>query len=146
MQYRVYHVRCLAAMGVLLMGQGCSGGARGTPSDISATELTQTIASGAPPTIIDVRSSREYKRGHVPGARHLPFWRAFGEADQLDAPRDRPVVLYCEHGPRAWIAGFALRRHGFTQVRYLAGHMSGWRRAGMPVQGPGEPDDATRDP
>jgi rhodanese-related sulfurtransferase len=42
---------------------------------ISATALLRRIESGAPPVILDVRSQAEFTRGHVPGARHVPFWR-----------------------------------------------------------------------
>ena len=44
---------------------------------------------------------------------------------------DETLVVYCGHGPRAWIAARALRRRGFADVRYLKGHMAAWRRAGL---------------
>jgi rhodanese-related sulfurtransferase len=91
------------------------------------------IRSGAAPVIIDVRSSYEYRRGHVPGALHIPFWKTFLPVDELSCSRDRPLVVYCQHGPRAVIAAIALRRAGYAEVRYLDGHMSGWERAGLPL-------------
>jgi len=46
------------------------------------------------------------------------------------------VVVYCGHGPRAYLAGAALRRRGFERIVYLKGHMSGWRREALPVEKP----------
>lgn len=103
---------------------------------ISAAELNELINTGHAPVIVDVRSSREYKTGHVPGAVHLPFWLAFARVDEIDAPKDERVVVYCAHGPRAGIAKAALLLEGYTQVRYLQGHMSGWYKAKLPVEIP----------
>ena len=101
---------------------------------ISAAQLHALIKSGQAPAIVDVRFGAEFAAGHVPGAVHLPFWRAFVRAGSLDIPRDKPVVVYCAHGPRAALGKLALKLAGFTRLRYLQGHMSGWIRAGLPVE------------
>jgi rhodanese-related sulfurtransferase len=98
---------------------------------VSAEALLRRIDSGAAPLVIDVRSKREYGDGHVPGAHHVPFWRISRQIDALAAPPDAEVVVYCGHGPRASVAGLALRRKGFTRVVYLDGHFSQWRSAGF---------------
>ncbi|MFW5444056.1 MAG: rhodanese-like domain-containing protein, partial [Methylococcaceae bacterium] len=84
--------------------------------------------------IIDVRSSSEYQTSHVPGALHIPFWTAF-TTDKLDSlKKTDPVILYCEHGPRAGIAKLAISLSGFENISYLAGHMTAWKKAGLPVE------------
>jgi rhodanese-related sulfurtransferase len=98
---------------------------------ITAKALVMRIESGAAPPILDVRSRGEFARGHVPGARHVPFWRVSRQIDELSIPRDSELVVYCGHGPRAAIAGRALRRRGFTRITYLEGHFAGWRHAGL---------------
>ena len=37
-------------------------------------QLLAGIKQGTAPVIVDVRTQGEYESGHVPGARHLPFW------------------------------------------------------------------------
>ena len=101
---------------------------------ISATDLEQLIAQGTAPAIIDVRSSYEYEAGHIPGAIHIPFWSALFRVDEINAPKDEPIVVYCAHGPRAGLGKFALIRAGYTEVLYLDGHMTGWYKAGLPVE------------
>jgi rhodanese-related sulfurtransferase len=105
----------------------------GRNSHMTSNELLQRIKSGKPPVILDVRSGWEYEKGHVPGAIHLPFYSAYFRHDEINAGHDQPVVVYCEHGPRAGIAAFALRLSGFKQVIYLQGHMSRWRADGLPL-------------
>ena len=98
---------------------------------ISAEALLRRIESGAAPVILDVRSRAEFARGHVPGARHIPFWRVSRRIGELSVPGDAELVVYCGHGPRAGMAGRALRRKGFTRIAYLDGHFSQWRSAGF---------------
>ena len=84
--------------------------------------------------ILDVRSRREYDSGHVPGARHLPYWAVLTRASRLGLSRDTPLTVYCGHGPRAVIAKALLRLRGFRRVSLLAGHMRAWRKAGRPLE------------
>jgi rhodanese-related sulfurtransferase len=95
---------------------------------ISGPDLLARIDAGNAPAILDVRSAREFERGHVPGAIHIPFAAVGAHLREIPGSPANPVVVYCGYGPRAWIAGRALRRHGFDQVIYLKGHMRGWRK------------------
>ena len=97
--------------------------------------LMQQIAAGTAPVIVDVRSAAEYGDGHVPGAIHLPFWQVGRRLQKLASMRELPVVVYCGHGPRAYIAGAALRRRGFRNVAYLAGHMKKSKEMNLPLEG-----------
>lgn len=103
-----------------------SGSPRGGGTEVSAADLWAQIEAGTAPLILDVRSRAEFARGHVPGARHVPFWMVRWRLRSIPASHHDPIVVYCGHGPRAWLAGAALRRRGFTNVKYLAGHFSRW--------------------
>jgi outer membrane protein assembly factor BamB len=102
-------------------------------SEIAPTSLMRQITDGTAPVVLDVRSRKEFDAGHVPEAIHLPFWRVGSHWRTLAAMRENPVVVYCGHGPRAYIAGAALKRRGFTKVTYLEGHMKKWKQLGLPV-------------
>ena len=99
--------------------------------EVDAHVLLDQIDSNTAPVILDVRSAKEFADGHLPGAINIPFESVAARADALPGPRQSPVIVYCGHGPRAWMAGAALRRNGFTNVSYLAGHFSKWRTAGL---------------
>lgn len=98
---------------------------------ITARALLDRIESGAAPVILDVRSCVEFASGHVPGARHIPFWRISRRIDAFSIAPHAELVVYCGHGPRARVAGRTLRRKGFTRITYLEGHFSRWHRAGF---------------
>jgi phage shock protein E len=101
---------------------------------VTAPALMDQIKAGTPPVILDVRSRWEFLNGHVPGAIHVPFWKVSSESLKLSVFRDRPIVVYCGHGPRAFIAGAALRRRGFRNIVYLTGHMKNWRELKLPTE------------
>jgi rhodanese-related sulfurtransferase len=105
---------------------------------MTAQELHDRISAGNPPKILDVRSRWEYRQGHVPGAVFIPFWAVplLGPflGRRIPAKRSEPLVVYCGHGPRAWMAGAALLSWGFLQIQYLDGHWSAWSREKRPVE------------
>ncbi len=107
----------------------------GCADHISRTELLDQIGSDAPPTVIDVRSADEYATSHVPGAVHMPFYTLLGAADELPAGGESdPLVLYCEHGPRAGLARAQLWFVTDRPIRFLEGHMTAWKEEGLPVE------------
>ena len=109
-------------------------GCNNNPSsqDISPQQLQEQISSTSPPFVIDVRSGFEYRSNHIPGAAHMPFWSLPWSKSAL--PENSPLVLYCEHGPRAYLAGWILSLSSSQPIFYLQGHMQGWRKLGLPVE------------
>jgi hydroxyacylglutathione hydrolase len=103
-------------------------------SQVEGDALLAQIRAGSAPAVVDVRSGWEFRRGHVPGATHIPFWTMAGRISEVPAPRESAVVVYCGHGPRAYLAGAVLRLVGFRRVHYLRGHMRQWRRSHFPEQ------------
>jgi len=123
---------------ILVLGSltvSCAG--EGT-SHMTQGQLLTAIDQGNPPVIVDVRSQSEYESGHVPGARHLPFYAMWSHHDEINAKPEDPIIVYCEHGPRAWIGKFALWTLGYTNIVYLDGHMSSWKERKLPMSNDAE--------
>jgi rhodanese-related sulfurtransferase len=102
---------------------------------IGRAELLEQIDAGTAPPIVDVRSRGEYETSHIPGAVHIPFYSMLSRTDQIPEPREaeQPVVVYCEHGPRAGLARAQLWFASDRPVLFLEGHMTAWKRDGLPV-------------
>ena len=111
----------------------CSEGGGGVTS-ISPDAL---LASPPPDALIlDVRTPEEFGTSHVPGAVHVPHGQVSARLAELEANRERPVVVYCESGRRAALAEAVLLEAGFSDVRHLEGDMRAWRDAGRPTSTP----------
>ncbi|MDX1762875.1 MAG: rhodanese-like domain-containing protein [bacterium] len=114
------------------MTTSCTAKQTGFPK-ISQEDLLQQIESGKPPFIVDVRSPKEYARGHVPGAVNIPYRRISDHLQELRAEEKRGIVVYCAVGGRTYVAKQVLAQAGFKQVFHLEGDMSGWEKNGFPV-------------
>jgi rhodanese-related sulfurtransferase len=125
--------RLTLATFALLALCACSRGAADT-GEVSPEQLLAAQQSAAAPFVLDVRTPEEFASGHVPGAQNVPIDELASRTGELEAQREREVVVYCERGPRARKAADALVAAGFTDVKLLAGHMSGWRDAGLPTE------------
>ena len=118
----------LSLISILL--QACS---TSSETHIKQTDLLALLESEKTPVIIDVRSSREFNAGHIPHAQHIPFWQSFSSDALENNAKQDDLIIYCEHGPRAGVAKLAYSMAGFTNIRYLQGHMTSWRKAGLPM-------------
>ena len=106
--------------------------------DIGPAEAVH-LADAGQVLLLDVREDGEWDSGHAPQAVHLPL----GGLDPTTVPQDRPVIAVCRSGNRSGQAAQALSAAG-VDVRNLAGGMTAWAAAGLPVVRPdGTPGEIT---
>lgn len=105
-------------------------------SDASLTgiQLLELIDRGETVYVLDVRSEGEYAAGHVPGAVNVPFTQVAARMDEVPGTTHDILVVYCGHGPRAYIAASSLRRAGRRRITYMSGHWASWQAAGLRVE------------
>jgi len=82
--------------------------------------------------IVDVRAPDEWKKGHIPKARHI-FLPELPERSAV-LKRHAPVVVYCDSGYRANLGASLLQKEGFTDVCNVPGSWQAWTKAGYPVE------------
>ena len=82
-----------------------------TRIDFSKFEISKALKEGE---IIDVRTTVEFARGHVEGAKSFPYTRIKDKILQL--PRDRKLFIHCGTGRRAALAASFLSSEGFQTV------------------------------
>jgi hydroxyacylglutathione hydrolase len=76
--------------------------------------------------LVDVRSSAEWRGGHLDGAIHVPLARLPERTAGID--RSARLLVYCQSGRRSVVAATALRRLGFVNVSSLEGGLTGYRK------------------
>jgi len=100
---------------------------------ISSAEAAAEI-SGGRGTLVDVRTTAEFREVHAEGAILVPL-------DILDRPRveivrganSGPVYLLCASGIRAVKAAEKLKADGLFHVQVVEGGTNAWIAAGLPV-------------
>jgi hydroxyacylglutathione hydrolase len=83
--------------------------------------------------VVDVRSPGEWRKGHVPGARHIFVPELQKRIAELDS--QKPTAVYCGSGYRASIATSILKPAGFDKIWNVPGSWEAWKKAKLPVEG-----------
>jgi rhodanese-related sulfurtransferase len=99
---------------------------------LGAPVAAELLSSSDPPQAIDVRAPRERDEKQIAGSLGIPLNHLLDELAKL--PKGRPLLVYCAGGYRSSIAASLLKRHGFTDVSEIAGGITAWETAGLPVQ------------
>jgi rhodanese-related sulfurtransferase len=101
--------------------------------EVTIADVERQRRAGETFELIDVREEEEWRRGHLPGARHL--CKGVIERDIETAVPDRSarIVLYCGGGFRSALAADNLQRMGYARVESMDGGWRAWTAAGLPV-------------
>lgn len=84
--------------------------------------------------LIDVRTPKEYKAGHIDGATNIHLYdQDFNERiNKLD--KKKTVYVYCKAGGRSAEAVESLKLNGFQHIVELEGGTDAWAEAGQPLK------------
>ncbi len=103
------------------------------PEPPRAALIEPSALRAAPTLLLDLATTAEHRRGHIPGAR---FASRTGLAAALGAyAPDTPLTLTSPDGLVARFAARELEAAGFTHVRALAGGTEAWRAGGGALAG-----------
>ena len=70
--------------------------------------------------LLDVRTSQEYRDGHIPGSKNLPL-QAIDKAADLVENKDTVLYVYCYSGGRSRQAAGILQHMGYSNVNNIGG-------------------------
>lgn len=77
--------------------------------------------------VIDVREKEDFNRGHILGARSIPYTISKAHKEYLTAIRkDKPIYLYDNKTAMAIYMAKLLKKEGFTDIYILKDGYSGW--------------------
>jgi rhodanese-related sulfurtransferase len=99
---------------------------------LSPREAKSLIETRKDLVLVDVRSPQELYEGAIPGSRLIPF----GELAQgrVTLPTGKPLLLICAVGGRSYAVGRYFSGKGYGEIYNLAGGISAWKAAGLPLQ------------
>jgi len=82
--------------------------------------------------VLDTRDKKYFSAGHLANAMNIPYSNLASRLNELDAHKERPIILVCKTGQTVGVAGKMLREKGFNAVR-LSGGMMEWTNQNLPV-------------
>lgn len=92
--------------------------------EVSVAEVRGKISGNPDLALLDVREAREAEKGKIEGAQLAD--NALGQEIIKSWPREREIIVYCEHGSRSVQAVQFLRQQGFENTRSLSGGFAAW--------------------
>ena len=87
--------------------------------DITMHDLKNKQNNGA--IVVDVRSSQEFKEGHIEGAINIPEYKINCNINKVLKDKEIEIVLYCSSGIRSKDAYKKLNKLGYKNVYNLYG-------------------------
>jgi len=99
---------------------------------VSAEEAKDVIQTFFP-LILDVRTPKEYIRGHLADALLIPVQDLQRRLSELSSRKDDPILIYCATGNRSTVASKILIDRGFTRIFNLRHGIVDWHRKKYPV-------------
>lgn len=78
--------------------------------------------------LIDVRTTQEFKSGHIKSAINIPLDKVNLEINKIKSYSGKKFLLYCLSGARSSSAASFLDSAGLESVYNLSGGISAWSR------------------
>jgi rhodanese-related sulfurtransferase len=99
----------------------------------SPTQAIRLINNHNDIVIIDARATKEFKKGHIKGARNVPITDFNAKISSLSQYKDKPILLYCNTGTSISRAIRLLKKAGFNNINNIEGGIMAWNQASLPL-------------
>lgn len=97
--------------------------------NISASALKDLLNQKSNLKLVDVRTSKEFKQGHLPKALNIDVFNPdFVNKCKSKLKSTDTLILYCRSGQRSMNAAKKLEKSGFESLYNLKGGIMAWSR------------------
>jgi len=93
---------------------------------LSVEKLKHKMAKKEEMVILDVRTRREYEKGHIEGSMLIYIDELRDNLERLK--KNEQIIIYCETGYRAYLGLRILKNMGYKDVKVLNGSYLSWVR------------------
>ena len=94
--------------------------------EIDCRTVKQRLDEKADFLLLDCREAEEFATARIEGSVLIPMSGITERVQELEAWRNKPIVVHCHHGGRSLRVTMWLRSQGFTDVLNLTGGIDEW--------------------
>ena len=87
----------------------------------SPREVEEKLSVNRGVFLLDVRTEKEWRQGHIKGAHNIPLHELGRRFDELEKHRNKEIICYCQTGKRSIAAAVRLKRMGYTAASMRGG-------------------------
>lgn len=103
---------------------------------VDAHGAQQFLSTNPQAIVLDIRTPKEIKGGHIEGAIFANFFEEDFKQQLTRLDKDTPYIIHCKGGGRSTKALSVLNELGFTNVIHLDGGLDGWKQVKLPLTKP----------
>lgn len=98
------------------------------PLEVSPSEAAAILREPSPGTVLllDCRTPEEHATARIPGAVLVPMQELPERIGEIDAWKDRRILVHCHHGVRSLRVTHWLREKGFPATSSVRGGIDAW--------------------
>jgi adenylyltransferase/sulfurtransferase len=96
------------------------------PVEIDCRSVKQKLDAGEDFLLLDCRENEEHAAVCIPEAKLIPMGEITSRVGELEAYRNKPIVVHCHHGGRSLRVTNWLRQQGFANVQNMTGGIDEW--------------------
>ncbi len=109
------------------------GEAKSQTTEVTIEAVKKDMDASRNFVLLDVRTSEEFKAGHLPKAVNIPRGTLEFMIGKHYPQKDMEIVVYCRTDARAALCAKTLSEMGYTNVKNLKGAFKAWGEAGYPI-------------
>lgn len=116
-----------ALLALLFLAETRRGGKK-----VSAQDLV-TLLNRDAAVVLDIRDRKDFREGHIRESTNIPLASLKEREAELKKFKDKQVVVVDKAGQHSGIATKQLKEAGIENVTRLAGGVTDWRGANLPL-------------
>ncbi len=103
-------------------------------SELSFFEFDTSLKSDSNYIIVDVRTPKEYRNGHMKNAVNVSYFGTVFTDSIKKLDRNKTIYMYCQTQHRSPLASKKMKKLGFKKIVDLKGGFTKWENNQMPIE------------
>lgn len=119
----------LLGLSLSLFAVSCGNGAKKEDSPeirVTVAEAKEVLEEKEDLLVLDVRTDAEFQAGALPDAVLIPYDQLEKRIAEVEAYKEKPILLYCRSGNRSAQALAVLEKAGFKEIYHMYQGYSAW--------------------
>ncbi|MEO1748792.1 MAG: rhodanese-like domain-containing protein [Pseudomonadota bacterium] len=101
--------------------------------EVTAQQAHQLLKSNPDIVVLDIRTGREFRSGHIEGAININYFDRNFRDQIAELDGSKTYIMHCAAGGRSDASIRILRNAGLTNVYHMGGGTSEWKSKGLPL-------------